>query len=84
MSIPPWLVLALVFTLALALVYQLVRRHYGWRVVFYWALILIGFLGGEAIAESLGWSLTRMGDLRLLPDAAGAAIMFAVLWLAGA
>lgn len=84
MSIPPWLVLALVLTLALALVYQLVRRHYGWRVVFYWVLILIGFLGAEAIAESLNWNVTRMGDLRLLPDLAGAAIIVAVLWRAGA
>lgn len=84
MSIPPWLVLALVLTLGLALAYQLVRRHYGWRVLFYWALILIGFLGGEIIAESLGWNLTRLGDLRLLPDLAGAALMFAVLWFTGA
>lgn len=84
MSIPPWLVLALVFTLALALAYQLARRHYGWRIVFYWVLILIGFLGSEAIAESLGWNITRMGDLRLLPDVVGAAIMVAVLWFTGA
>jgi hypothetical protein len=83
-SIPPWLVLALVLTLALALAYQLARRHYGWRVMFYWVLILAGFLGTEAAAESLGWNFTRLGDLRLLPDVAGAVIIIGVLWVTGA
>lgn len=84
MSIPPWLVLALILTLALALTYQLSRRHYGWRVLLYWTVILIGFLGAEAIAESLGWNVTRLGDLRLLPDVTGAALVIALLCFTGA
>lgn len=81
MSIPPWLVLALVITLALACAYQLIRQHYGWRVLFYWALILVGFLGAEALVESLGWNITRLGDLRMLPDLVGALFAIGVLWL---
>ena len=81
MSIPPWLILALVLTLALACAYQLIRRRYGWRVLFYWVLILVGFLGAEALVESLGWNVTRLGDLRMLPDMVGALLMVGVLWL---
>lgn len=81
MSIPPWLILALVLTLAIALGYQLARRRYGWRVLFYWGLILAGFLGAEGLAESLGWNVTRLGDLRLLPDLVGSALAVAVLLL---
>jgi hypothetical protein len=80
---PPWLVLALVLALALAAGYQLVTRRYGWRVLAYWIVILAGILGAEAAAESLGWNVTRLGDLQLLPDMLGAAAVLAVLWFLG-
>jgi hypothetical protein len=31
----------------------------------------------------LGWNVTRLGDLRLLPDMLGAAAVLAVLWFLG-
>lgn len=81
---PPWLLLALAFSLAIAALYQLASRRYGWRVVLYWALVLAGFLGAEAMAESFGWSVTRLGDLRLLPDLIGSLLMVVILWFVGA
>jgi uncharacterized membrane protein YeaQ/YmgE (transglycosylase-associated protein family) len=80
---PPWLVFAAVLALALAALYQLAMRRYGWRVIGYWAVILLGILGAEALAESLGWSITRFGDLRLLPDLVGALLVLALLWFLG-
>lgn len=83
MSLPPWLLLALVAALALALVYQLASRRFGWRILGYWSLILAGVLAAEVICEQLGWNLTRFGDLRILPDLAGASIMLFLLWFLG-
>jgi hypothetical protein len=80
---PPWLLLALAFSLVIAVLYQLKSRHYGWRVMLYWVLVLAGFLGGEALAESLGWNVTRLGDLRLLPDLIASLVIVAVLWFLG-
>jgi uncharacterized membrane protein YeaQ/YmgE (transglycosylase-associated protein family) len=80
---PPWLVFAAVLALALAALYQLATRRYGWRVVAYWVVILVGILGAEALAESLGWSITRFGDLRLLPDLVGALVILVLLWFLG-
>lgn len=80
---PPWLVFAAVLALAFAALYQLATRRYGWRLLAYWAVILVGILAAEAAAESLGWSFTRLGDLRLLPDLAGAAVILALLWFLG-
>lgn len=80
---PPWLVFAAALALALATLYQLTTRRYGWRVVAYWVVILLGIAGAEAAAESVGWNLTRFGDLRLLPDLLGAVIILAVLWFLG-
>lgn len=81
---PPWLVLALAFCLAVAALYQLATRRYGWRVLAYWTLILAGFLGAEALAEAMHWNFTRLGDLRLLPDVLGALVVTAILWFVGA
>ncbi|MDQ2743810.1 MAG: hypothetical protein M3Z66_16155 [Chloroflexota bacterium] len=80
MTLPPWLLLALVLALAIAFAYQLATRRYGWRVLFYWALVLLGLLGGEAAAESLGWNVTRFGDLRVVPDLVAAGLIVAILW----
>jgi uncharacterized membrane protein YeaQ/YmgE (transglycosylase-associated protein family) len=83
MTLPPWLVLALVGALAVALLYQLLSRRFGWRVLGYWVLVLIGVLGAEALAEVLGWNFTRVGDLRLAPDLVGALLVVTVLWFLG-
>ncbi len=80
---PAWLVFAAVLALALAALYQLATRRYGWRLAAYWLAVLVGILGAEAAAESLGWSFTRFGDLRLLPDLVGAAVILALLWFLG-
>jgi len=77
---PAWLVLALVITLILALAFQLATRRYGWRVLGYWLAIFLGFIGGEVLAESAGWSLLRIGDLRLIADLFGAALVILLLW----
>lgn len=81
--IPPWLVLAMVIGLAVAATYQLLTRRFGWRILLNWVLVLSGILVAEAIAESLGWDFTRVGDLRLLPDFLGAALVSAALWFLG-
>lgn len=83
MSLPPWLVLSLVSSLTLALVYQIVTRRFGWRVIAYWITILAGLLGSEILAESAGWDTLRLGDLRVAADATGAVTAMAVLWLVG-
>lgn len=83
MSIPPWLVFALILALALALLYQIATRRFGRRILAYWVLILAGFLAAEVVAELLGWNVTRLGDLRLLPDVAGAVLVMGLLWFLG-
>lgn len=80
---PPWLLLVLLLAFIIALVYQIASRRYGWRLVAYWALITVGMLAAEALAEYLGWSFTRFGDLRLLPDLLGAILVLAVFWFLG-
>jgi hypothetical protein len=80
---PPWLVFSIALALALAALYQLLTRRYGWRVVAYWVMILVGILAAEVGAEVLGWNITRFGDLRLLPDLIGASIVLAILWFLG-
>ncbi len=81
---PPWLVLALALSLALACLYQLASRRFGWRILLYWAVVLASVLGAEALAETLGWSFTRLGDLRLLPDVVAGLLVAAALWFVGA
>lgn len=83
MTVPPWLVLLLLVSLALALGYQLASRRYGWRVLGYWIIIFAALVAFEAGAEALGWNMTRFGDLRILPDAAGALLALLVLWFLG-
>lgn len=83
MSIPAWLVLSLGAALAVALMYQIASRHYGWRILAYWGVALVGFLGAEVLAESLGVSISRFGDLRLGPDVAGAGLAMVCLWVVG-
>ncbi|HEX6508526.1 MAG TPA: hypothetical protein VF221_12930 [Chloroflexota bacterium] len=83
MTLPPWLVLALVASLVIALMYQILSRRFGWRVIGYWIVISLGVLAGEALAESLGWNAMRIGDLRILPDLAGAFAVVAILWFLG-
>lgn len=80
MSVPPWLLLLLLFSLAVSLAYQLVTNRYGWRILGYWAVLFLAALGAEALAESLGWNVTRYGDLRVLPDLAGMAIFIGIFW----
>ncbi len=83
MSLPPWLLLALLAALALALAYQLASRRFGRRILAYWFLILAGFLAAEVLAEEVGWNITRFGDLRVLPDLLGAAVVMLLLWFLG-
>jgi hypothetical protein len=82
-TLPPWLVLALVICLAMAALYQLFSRRYGWKVLLYWIAIFAGFLLAEVLAEQAGIDLLRVGDLRLLPDFAGAFFVIALLWFLG-
>lgn len=70
-------------SLACALAYQLGTRRFGARIILYWVVTLGVFLGAEVLAEWLGWSLGRMGDLRLGFDVAAAALLLAVLWFLG-
>jgi hypothetical protein len=83
MTLPPWLVLVLLGALTIALLYQLLSRRFGWRVLGYWFLVVFGVLGAEALAEVLGWNFTRVGDLRLVPDLVGALLVVAALWFLG-
>lgn len=80
---PPWLVFAIVLALGLAALYQLATRRFGWRVLAYWVLVLVGIIAAEVGAEALGWNFTRFGDLRLVPDFAGALLVLAALWFLG-
>lgn len=80
---PAWLVLALLLSLSLALSYQLATRRFGWRVLGYWALILVAFVAGEVLAESIGWNFLRLGDLRILPALLAALVMVGALWFVG-
>jgi hypothetical protein len=52
-------------------------------VVLYWVVIALAMLLAEAGAEALGWNFTRFGDLRLLPDLVGAALVVVLLWFLG-
>jgi hypothetical protein len=81
--VPPWLVFLLIVSLALALGYQLASRRFGWRLAGYWLLTFLAVTACEALAESMGWDVTRLGDLRLAPDLAGGALAIAVLWFLG-
>ena len=83
MSLPPWLVLSLVLSLALALLYQISSRRFGWRIVAYWIAIAAGFIGAEILAENAGISLLQVGELRFLPDLFGAGLVIAALWFLG-
>jgi hypothetical protein len=82
--VPPWLILALLVALSIALLYQIASGRYGWRVLFYWGVILVGILGAEVVAESAGMNVTRFGDLRLAPDLSGALLMVLALRFIGA
>jgi len=79
-NIPVWLLFAMVLALTIALTYQLVTRRFGWRIVFYWLVILAGLLGGEAGAESVGLNVARVGDVRLGPDILVAGLAASALW----
>jgi hypothetical protein len=79
--VPPWLIFLLLVALAIALIFQLASRRYGWRVLGYWLVVFIGVVGFEALAESAGWNVTRMGEVRLGPDVAGGVLAAGVLWL---
>jgi len=80
-NVPAWLLFTMVLALTIALAYQLVTRHFGWRIVLYWVVILAGLLGGEAGAESVGLNLARVGDLRLGPDIVAAGLAASALWI---
>ena len=80
---PPWLVLLLLVSLAVALVYQLATRRFGWRILAYWLAVFLGALGAELLAEAAGIELLRVGDLRLLPDMLGALLVTGTLWFLG-
>jgi hypothetical protein len=82
-GLPPWLLLAFLIAFALALAYHLANARSGWRVLVYWALILIALLGAEVFSESVGWNFTRLGDLRVAPDLIAALGVICILWLLG-
>ncbi len=81
MNVPAWLLFAMVLALTIALAFQLLTRRFGWRIVLYWVVILAGLLGGEAGAESVGFNLVRVGDLRLGPDLLAAGLAASALWI---
>jgi len=81
--VPPWLLLAALLALTIALVYQIASRRFGWRVILYAVVLLAAMLGAEALGESLGWTVTRVGDLRLLPDLVAALLVVVLLWFLG-
>jgi hypothetical protein len=81
--LPPWLLLALLVSFSVALLYQLVTRRFGWRLITYWVLILAGLIAAEALAETAGWNISRFGELRVIPDAVGVALVLLVLWFLG-
>lgn len=83
MTVPPWLILVLVSALTISLIYQLLSRRFGWRVLGYWLVVLVGVLAAEAISEVFGWNFSRVGDLRLGPDLAGALLVVSGLWFLG-
>lgn len=83
MTLPPWLLLVIVGGMTVALVYQLLSRRFGWRVLGYWVVVVAGVLAAEALAELLGWNMTRVGDLRAAPDLAGALAVVGALWFLG-
>ncbi len=83
MIVPPWLVFLLLVSLTLALIYQIISRRYGWRLILYWLLTFVALMAFEALAESLGWDVTRFGDLRLAPDVAGGVLVLTALWFLG-
>jgi hypothetical protein len=83
LTFPPWLALALAASLAMATLYQICSRRFGWRIMLYWMLIFFGFLAGEVVSESVNWDITRFGELRLLPDLMGAGLILAGLWFLG-
>lgn len=83
MNVPPWLIFLMLIASTLALGYQLASRRYGWRVIGYGLFIFVGLAGFEALAESAGVSLTRFGDVRLLPDLVGGAVTLSILWFLG-
>lgn len=76
---PAWLVLIALSSLTVALCYQLAVRRFGWRVLAYWALLFLGILAAEALVEAMGWNGTRVGDLRLGADLAGAVLAIGLL-----
>jgi len=80
-NVPAWLLFAMVLALTIALAFQLLTRRFGWRIVLYWVVILAGLLGGEAGAESVGFNLVRVGDLRLGPDLLAAGLAASALWI---
>jgi K+-transporting ATPase A subunit len=81
--VPPWLVFLIVLALTLAFAYQLASRRFGWRIVGYSIVIFAVLLGFEALAEAAGINATRLGDLRLGPDLAGATVALFALWFLG-
>ena len=83
MTLPPWLVLAFALSLTLAAVYELTFKRFGWRVILHLSVIFIAFLAGEALAESAGWNMTRLGDLRIAPDLVAAILAISGLWFLG-
>lgn len=78
---PAWLVLLGLLSLTLAFGYQLAVRRFGWRVLVYWLAIFAAVALFEALAESANITVTRLGDLRLLPDLAGGGTAMGALWL---
>lgn len=72
---PPWLLLLLMLSLTSAFAYQLATRRFGWRVIGYWLVLFVVVMACEALAESANINITRFGELRLLPDLLGIALV---------
>jgi hypothetical protein len=80
--VPPWLFLALLVSLLAALGYQIIMGRSLRRVPLYWSVVLAGFLGAEAAAESINLHSPRIGELQVFADLLGMFAAIGILRLA--
>jgi hypothetical protein len=80
--LPPWLFLAILVSLLVALGYQIILVRSLKRVPIYWAVVLAGFLVAEAGAESVRLNSPYLGELQVIPDLIGIAFGLLILRIA--
>ncbi|HZT96141.1 MAG TPA: hypothetical protein VFB34_04815 [Chloroflexota bacterium] len=79
---PAWLYLAVLVSLLVAVVYQILRASSLRRVPLYWLVLLAGLLAAEGAAEAAHLRTPHLGELQLIPDLAGVALAAGLLRLA--